>query len=50
MWLAYTVVWLAYGMRLISSSLLQVSTELEEAARTVGATPRPRHRATSRCR
>jgi iron(III) transport system permease protein len=37
MWLAYTVVWLAYGMRLISSSLLQVSTELEEAARTAGA-------------
>jgi iron(III) transport system permease protein len=37
MWLAYTVVWLAYGMRLISSSLLQVSTELEEAAKTVGA-------------
>jgi len=36
MWIAYTVVWLAYGMRLISSSL-QVSTELEEAARTVGA-------------
>jgi iron(III) transport system permease protein len=41
MWLAYTVVWLAYGMRLISSSLLQVSTELEEAARTIGA-PRGR--------
>ena len=38
MWLAYTVVWLAYGMRLVSSSLLQVGTELEEAARTVGAT------------
>ena len=37
MWIAYTVVWLAYGMRLISSSLLQVSTELEEASRTVGA-------------
>ncbi len=37
MWLAYSVVWLAYGMRLISSSLLQVSTELEEAARTAGA-------------
>jgi iron(III) transport system permease protein len=37
MWLAYTVVWLAYGMRLISSSLMQVSTELEEAARTIGA-------------
>ncbi|HEY4137829.1 MAG TPA: iron ABC transporter permease [Casimicrobiaceae bacterium] len=37
MWIAYTVVWLAYGMRLISSSLMQVSTELEEAARTAGA-------------
>jgi iron(III) transport system permease protein len=37
MWVAYTVVWLAYGMRLISSSLLQVSTELEEAGRSVGA-------------
>jgi iron(III) transport system permease protein len=37
MWVAYTVVWLAYGMRLISSSLLQVSSELEEAGRTVGA-------------
>jgi iron(III) transport system permease protein len=37
MWIAYTVVWLAYGMRLISSSLMQVSPELEEAARSVGA-------------
>lgn len=37
-WLAYTVVWLAYGMRLVSSSLLQVGAELEEAARSVGAT------------
>ena len=36
-WLAYTVVWLAYGMRLIQSSLLQVGPELEEAARSVGA-------------
>ena len=36
-WIAYTVVWLAYGMRLISSSLMQVSPELEEAARSVGA-------------
>jgi iron(III) transport system permease protein len=36
-WLAYTVVWLAYGMRLISGTLLQVGPELEEAARTVGA-------------
>jgi iron(III) transport system permease protein len=36
-WIAYTVVWLAYGMRLISSALMQVSPELEEAARSVGA-------------
>jgi iron(III) transport system permease protein len=36
-WLAYTVVWLAYGMRLISTSLLQVGPELEEAAKTIGA-------------
>jgi iron(III) transport system permease protein len=38
LWLAYSVVWLAYGMRLISSALLQISPELEEAAFTVGAT------------
>jgi len=31
------VVWLAYGMRLISTALLQVGPELEEAARAVGA-------------
>ncbi|HST01277.1 MAG TPA: iron ABC transporter permease, partial [Usitatibacter sp.] len=37
MWLAYSGVWLAYGMRLISSSLMQVSPELEEAGRSVGA-------------
>ncbi len=36
-WLAYSVVWLAYGMRLVSGTLLQVGPELEEAARTVGA-------------
>ncbi len=36
-WLAYTIVWLAYGMRLISGTLLQVGPELEEAARTMGA-------------
>ncbi|NMM35942.1 MAG: iron ABC transporter permease [Glaciimonas sp.] len=36
-WLAYSVVWLAYGMRLISSALLQVGPELEEAARAIGA-------------
>ena len=43
LWIAYTVVWLAYGMRLVSSSLLQVGPELEEAARSVGA---PRGRVT----
>jgi iron(III) transport system permease protein len=36
-WLAYTIVWLAYGMRLVAGTLLQVAPELEEAARTVGA-------------
>lgn len=36
-WLAYSVVWMAYGLRLISSTLLQVSPELEEAARSAGA-------------
>jgi iron(III) transport system permease protein len=36
-WLAYTIVWLAYGMRLVSGTLLQVAPELEESARTVGA-------------
>jgi iron(III) transport system permease protein len=39
LWLAYSVVWLAYGMRLVSSSLLQVGPELEEAARSAGASP-----------
>jgi iron(III) transport system permease protein len=37
LWLAYSVVWVAYGMRLISSALLQISPELQEAAYTVGA-------------
>lgn len=36
-WVAYTVVWFAYGIRLISTSLLQIGPELEEAARTAGA-------------
>ncbi len=36
-WIAYTVVWMAYGLRLISSTLLQVGPELEEAARSAGA-------------
>ena len=38
LWLAYTVVWIAYGTRLVSASLLQVGAELEEAGRSVGAT------------
>lgn len=37
LWMAYSVVWLAYGMRLISGSLLQVGRELEEAGRVAGA-------------
>jgi iron(III) transport system permease protein len=40
-WLAYSVVWLAYGLRLISGALLQVGPELEEAALVAGA-PRGR--------
>lgn len=36
-WLAYTVVWLAYGMRLVQGTLLQIGPELEEAARVSGA-------------
>ena len=36
-WFAYSVVWLAYGMRLIQSALMQVGPELEEAGRLVGA-------------
>lgn len=39
-WIAYSVVWMAYGLRLISTALLQVGPELEEAARAVGATRR----------
>ncbi len=37
LWIAYTVVWLAYGLRLISASLIQVKPELEEAGRVMGA-------------
>lgn len=36
-WIAYSVVWMAYGLRLISTTLLQVGPELEEAARSAGA-------------
>jgi iron(III) transport system permease protein len=35
-WIAYTLVWLAYGMRLITSSLLQISPDLEEAGSVAG--------------
>lgn len=37
LWLAYSVVWLAYGLRLISAALLQVTADLEDAARVTGA-------------
>ncbi len=37
LWIAYSVVWLAYGLRLISAALLQLAPELEEAARVTGA-------------
>jgi iron(III) transport system permease protein len=36
-WVAYTLVWLAYGLRLVQTALLQVAPELEEAARVTGA-------------
>jgi iron(III) transport system permease protein len=36
-WLAYTVVWIAFGSRLIASSLGQISRELEEAGSVSGA-------------
>lgn len=36
-WLAYSIVWLAYGMRLVQGTLLQIGGELEEAARVAGA-------------
>ena len=39
LWLAYSTVWLAFGLRLISASLSQISPELEEAARVTGAPP-----------
>jgi iron(III) transport system permease protein len=39
MWLAYTIVWLAFGLRPITATLSQISPELEEAARITGASP-----------
>src|SRR5262245_28560127 len=38
LFIAYAIVGLAYGLRLIQATLLQVSPELEESARTTGAT------------
>lgn len=38
-WVAYTLVWLGYGMRLVSGPLLQIGPELEEAGRVAGASP-----------
>jgi len=39
LWLAYSLVWLAFGLRLISAALAQIAPELEEAARVSGARP-----------
>ena len=36
-WLAYTMVWLAYGIRMVGMSLMQIDPELEEAGRVAGA-------------
>lgn len=38
LFVAYVVVGLAYGLRLLQGTLIQVAPELEEAARTTGAT------------
>lgn len=38
-WVAYMVVWLSYGLRLISTAQLQIAPELEEASRVTGASP-----------
>lgn len=38
-WTAYTLVWLAYGLRLITTSFMQISPDLQEAARVAGASP-----------
>lgn len=38
-WIAYTLVWFAYGMRLITASLMQISPDLQEAGRVVGGGP-----------
>ena len=38
LFVAYLVVGLSYGLRLLQATLIQVSPELEESARTIGAT------------
>jgi iron(III) transport system permease protein len=37
-WLAYTLVWLSSGTQLVSRAILEVDQQLEDIARTVGAT------------
>lgn len=37
--LAYTIVWMPYGVRLLTATLMQISKDLEEAARMTGASP-----------
>ena len=39
LWLAYSVVWFAYGLKLITATLMQVTPDLEDAARVTGAGP-----------
>lgn len=39
MWIAYTLVWLPFGLRLVSNAFAQVGKELEEAAYVAGAKP-----------
>ena len=37
LWVAYTLVWLAFGVQLVSGIFRQVDPQLEDVARTVGA-------------
>jgi iron(III) transport system permease protein len=36
-WLAYTLVWMPFGLRLVGNAVSQISPELEEAAHVAGA-------------
>ncbi|HVY57934.1 MAG TPA: iron ABC transporter permease [Xanthobacteraceae bacterium] len=36
-WIAYTLVWLPFGLRLVSNSVGQIGRDLEDAARVIGA-------------